>query len=187
MKKVEEMLRERLELADPGLIGCRRRNAWQSDDVPWRHVRGNALLACIGERHTTQTGVGDLDCFLLSDRWLLQFRGGQWNTYWLEDFFDLWSLVHAGGLRDISRSIIVLHENHGELDVKRVDVPEHLDSDARARTILQEYNADPPGRIPKSGPRAQRVCRYCPVKQRCDITDKKRGEDTDWSPNYPIP
>ena len=66
-------------------------------------------------------------------------------------------------------------------------VPEKMSAQARVEEIMNAALAVPPGRIPKNGPRALRTCRYCPVKLRCDATDKKDNNTNDWSPSYPFP
>lgn len=106
----------------------------------------------------------------------------------MEDLFDTWAL-HAtyGDLPDLSPLILVLHEDHGQLDVKEVPVPESMNPQHRAEKIIAEATSDPPKRIPKSGARAYRICPHCPVKQRCDAQDQLRGDTDDWAPTYPQP
>ena len=148
------------------------------------------MLATVGDKKSMQTPVGELEFFMMEDFEVLQYRGGPWNLDWVEDMYDLWSLVWLYWDVDengISPTIIILHENHGELDIKEVAVPENLNPETRADFIIKGYNADPPVRIPKSGPRALRICPHCPHKIRCDAEDKLRGQDQDWSPNYPTP
>lgn len=187
--EVRPILERYLRLEDSNLLGCRRRNLW-GDDKPWRDVRGNALLYVLGHRRSVTTPVGPLEYFAQRNH-LLQFRGGPWKTYWTQDFLDLWCLATAYGSRPLDPTIIVLHENKGELDVKEIEVPERLqdrtEATARALTCVQELLEDPPGRISKADTRASHVCRYCPVKQRCDAIDETRGETDDWGPAYPRP
>ena len=182
---VNKIITDNLFLDDIGLVGCRRRGRWSfHEEAPWSFVRGNALLAVIGEKKSLATDYGMQEFYTLYDN-LLQFRGGPWNLDWTEDFYDLWSIimVHA----ELSRTIIVVHENRGELDIKEVEVPEALDPQHRVEKMLAEYASNPPGRIPKSGQRAARICPHCPYKQRCDAEDILQGQQDDWSPTYPTP
>lgn len=181
-------LTSKLSLSDPGLVGCRRRGKWSTEE-PWRHARGNALLRVLGDRHYVTTPVGTFESYLRDSRHLLQFRGGPWKPWWVQDFFDAWALMdHYGGDHlGLSRQILALHENRGELRAQATQVPESIQAAERALTAIEEYTTDPPGRIPKHGGRALAVCRHCPVKLRCDATDKSRDETDDWNPSYPEP
>lgn len=188
VEALKSRLEEQLSLEDPGFVGCTRRTMW--DDAPaWRTARSNALLALLGELGYAYTPAGGFEFFALHSTWLLQFRGGQWNDYWYDDFFTTWSVVkNYSDLTDtLSRTIIVLQENKGELEIHHVTVPEDLDHEGICERKLFGIQADPPGRIAKNTPRAVRVCRYCPVKQRCDAMDVLKGEQEDWSPSYPRP
>lgn len=187
MKQAERILRDRLETRDADLLGCVRRNLWSDEEHPWRLVRGNALPALLGDRHTITTPTGPLDFFLLQDRWLLQFRGGQWNDYWKKDFFLLWSLITTYSTYDLSPTVLVLWENKGVLNPLHVEVPPNLEPETLAAEAVERYNSDPPGRISKSGPQAMRICKHCPVKRQCDAVDKQEGDDGDWSEDYPFP
>lgn len=189
MQELKRRLESELVLEDPGLVGCRRRSVWTEESRSWRWVRSNALLALLGDKYCACTPAGDFEFFALSHTWLLQFRGGQWNDYWYEDFFDTWAIAHEFSelSESLSHTIIVLQENKGELTIHNIPVPEELNPIHRTQHILEQFNADPPGRIPKSGSRAAHICRYCPVKLQCDSTDKLRGETHDWTPSYPQP
>lgn len=184
MPKLLEILKERLTLSNPGITGCRRRNVWTDEQTKWSHLRGNALLAILGDRHEVNTPRGDFSFYLVGGRFLIQFRGGQWNMDWVEDFLDEWSVAVACGQLDLSHTIYVLVENKGQLTVTEVTVPDDHDADARAGQIFDELAANPPARISKGGARAMRVCRYCPCKMRCDATDTLQGDTQDWSPSY---
>lgn len=188
--KIRAELFYALALDGQHMVGCRRRGAWTEESEQWNRISGNALLAVLGTQESVLTPQGGFD-FYVKDTHLLQFRGGEWKDYWIEDFFDAWALVTACEPYDdgliLSRDIIVLQENKGDIQVHSVGVPPSMNAGRRAERIMAELTADPPSRIPKSGPRAAHVCRFCPVKQRCDATDKLRGEIQDWSPNYPTP
>lgn len=192
---LELELEEELTLADPGLVGCRRRGRWDYEDhsgaPPWRRMRGNAILSTVGSRERIGIpGIGTLEFYIHNtnhDAYLLQFRGGPWNLDWTEEFFDLWTLVYDMRVKAISRTILVLHENKSDLDIKEVKVPEDFQANTRLTGMITEYTATPPGRIPKSGPRAIRLCPHCPHKQRCDAEDILQDQTSDWSPSYPTP
>lgn len=185
-ESVRRELVSRLTLEGQHLIGCRRRGVWsQKAEQPWSFLSGNAVLRTLGNRRTAFTPAGPFD-YLVYDGHLLLFRGGEFQSYWLEDARDAYALAKQYGhlAKDV---VFLLVERRGELDVHEVDISQNLDYTTRAEEIVEEAQADPPGRISKATHRALRVCRYCPVKQRCDAQDKLRGEDDDWSTSYPTP
>jgi len=186
MKSLKRSIHEALVLLDPGLVGCQRRQHWLSGDgPPWRWVRGNALLELFALRTTFYTFCGPLEVYTYHN-WLCVYRAGPWNTYWVEDFYDLWSLCKADiASADLSDTILVLHEDKGNLDIKYVPAP--TNGEERVARMEADYSTDPRGRISKATAHALKVCRFCPVKTRCDAHDKLKGEDHDWSPHYPIP
>lgn len=180
-RRIKEDLRQELSLRGAHLQGCRRRGEWTEGEIPWSWLSGNALLHVLGDK----IEAGPVEAFVLHGRWLLQFRGGPRQDYWYEDFYDLWSLVKTyGDLPDFSRTIIFLNENQGDLTVYYISAPDHMNAEHRASRIMSEARSDPPGRIPKSGSRAMKVCRYCPVRARCDAEDELRGDTDDWSTAY---
>jgi hypothetical protein len=185
---LEELLQDKLSLSSSGLVGCARRNAWAPDEAGgWRHVRGNALLAHLGDKYTAYVGPDGMtteEFFARNERWLLQFRGGPWSMWWVEDFYDLWSIAAVGSALSLSPTIVVLNENKGDLDIKYVTVPDTLDPEERVDRLLAAATADPPERISKADARALRVCSHCPVRTRCNTLDKLHHEDLDWSPTY---
>ena len=183
---IRRELVSRLTLDGQHLIGCRRRGAWSPGEPPWSFLSGNAVLRTIGQRRTAMTPAGPFD-YIEHSNYLLLFRGGDFQSYWLEDAFDAYALVREYSPHKIEPTIMLLQEHRGQMDVHAIDVPDSLDYTERAEEIVEEAQAEPPGRISKATHRALRTCRYCPVKQRCDATDKLRGEDNDWSTNYPIP
>jgi hypothetical protein len=185
-RHIEQKLRKHLHLEDSGLVGCKRRNLWTSDNTSWRWIRGNALLALAGEKTGTHTPAGYHE-FFHTGPFVLAFRGGPWKDYWVDDFLDLWSLAAEYWPHELSRTILVLHENAGELDIKYLPVPDSLNPAERVEGMLAHLRADPPGRISKGATQARHVCWYCPAKARCDATDRLRNETHDWSPYYPIP
>jgi hypothetical protein len=182
MKNLIDTLIDSIVLKDPGVIGCRRRNVWTDQQNSWQFLRGGAILAAVGELHEVEFHAGVFE-FYVHDNCLLQFRGGPWRTYWIEDFYDAWAVASTFG-PELDRQIRVFHESAGDIVVIDVDVPVHITPQARTLSIISELESDPPGRIRKSGERAMRVCRYCPVKARCDAADTLRGDTQDWSPSY---
>ena len=185
MESLKTKLRNQLELADPGFIGCVRRNLLADETPKWSWISGNALSALVGEKHDIETPVGTFQAFLLKDRWLLQFRGGTWNDYWYDDFFLTWAVINEYSDLDLSRTIIVFHENRGQLTVRNVVVPDHYDPSAEVADALAQMESDPPGRLNKSRPRALRVCRYCPMLTRCNAIDQANGDTDDWHHEFP--
>jgi len=186
MDKILEHLTNALACQDPGMVGCQRRQEWIPGDPPWRWIRGNALLGVVGRKDLIYTPAGPMELYFYSN-FLLQYRAGPWNTHWVEDFYDTWSLVKADELEpdDLANTILVFHEDKGLLDIKQVPAPP--DWRQRVDRMKEDYKKEPRGRISKATSHAIKVCRFCPVKYACDAHDKLRGEDKDWSPSYPQP
>lgn len=187
MDIIKQKLMTALSVIDAGVVGCQRRQQWTPPDLPWRWIRGNALLSIVCNKKTFYTFCGPQENFFY-DNFLCLYRAGPWNTYWVEDFYDTWSLVRADeipGDRELFNTIIVFHENKGELDLKAVPAPK--DWQERVNRMEEDWNKDPRGRISKATSHALKVCRFCPVKVKCDAHDRLKGEDDDWSPNYPTP
>jgi hypothetical protein len=185
MDKVKERLYDALLLEDPGLVGCQRRQQWVTDKIPWRWVRGNAVLEVMATKKPFYTFAGPQEEYFLHD-FLCMYRGGPWNTHWVEDFYDTWALAkEADEYEALRNTILVFHEDKGHLDIKQLPAPS--DWPERLARMEQNYMKDPRGRISKATSYALKVCRFCPVKTRCDAHDKLKGEDNDWSPNYPTP
>lgn len=176
-----EKLLQDLALKDPGFIGCRRRGKWSSQSSTWRFMRGNALLAQLGSKTQLETPAGPFEYYTLADH-LLQFRGGPFSPHWLEDFYDAWAVAqYWNSNEELSRHIILVHEDRGNMQLEVHSVPESIDAAVRAAKILTELQADPPGRISKATAYAIKVCRFCPVRIRCNTQDKFEGNMVDWS------
>lgn len=191
---LEKELYNEVYLAEPGLVGCRRRGRWSADErLSWRYLRGNALLSTVGAKEMVTTPLGPLEYYVHYEdgkTYLLQFRGGPWNLDWVQDFYDLWSIIESADTIEhtaLSHTILVVNENQGEVSVKEVEVPKTWLPSVRYEKMLSEAASDPPGRISKSGSRAARVCPRCPHKQRCDAEDILQGDTNDWAPSYPKP
>lgn len=171
------------------LLGCHRRNRWhgeRGDPPAWRFVEGNAVLDAIADRYEIPVASGLMTSWLISSRFLCRWHGGEWGYWVVNDALDHWALIQEKHTH-ISHRIYVLHEYKGNLDVKAVDVPDDFDPVSRREEIFTSLYSEEPGRIPKSGARAIRTCKWCHFKQRCDALDKLHGDTGDWSPNYPIP
>lgn len=176
-KAIEEPLRSR----DGYILGCRRRNIW-APSASFRHNRGNALLAMAGEKYSVHGPTGEpIDFWLYRNHYLMMFRAGEWKQYWSEDFNVLWAYIDS--CWDIGDKVLVVHENKGKLNVVELGVSKGVAYDALEKA-LEDLRVDPPGRLAKNTPRAYHVCRFCPVKQRCDAMDQLRGETDDWGANY---
>ena len=182
--KIKKELKEALTLKDPGYIGCIRRNQWEEGDEPWRRVRGHALPWVAARKRQFRTPHGTMEAFIKADRWMVEFRAGQWNQYWMDDIKRRWAFVQYCTSLDLSRTVFVLHENKGELTVKEVHIPENFNPEQEVRDAIDDYESDPPGRIAKNSARAHRICRYCPVQRDCDLKDREIGDTDDWSDSY---
>lgn len=182
-KRIKSELRDELMLRDPGFVGCVRRNKWTGEE-PWRRIRGHALPYVVAEKVSFRTPAGPMDAFVKANRFMVEFRAGQWNHYWMDDIKRRWAFLEYCTQLDLSRTVYVLHENKGELTVKQVHIPESFSSKEEVREAIEEYKSDPPGRLDKNSARAVRICRYCPVQQKCDNTDREHGDTGDWSDSY---
>ena len=187
MDVVRDKLMEKLRMRDGGLLGCHRRNIWMGDSENYRMLRGNAVLKWAGRMWTVRSPMGPLDFVTHPDdnAILLTFRAGPWKDYWLEDMFLLWSLVVPH--MELKSEIVCIHENKGEITTRTIHVPDFLDPAQVVALALQSITSFPVGRLAKNTSRSYHVCRFCPVKQRCDATDVAEGADDDWGPGYPIP
>lgn len=182
--KIEQELREVLDLERSPLLGCPRRNAWVPEPA-WRDSRGNALLQLVGKKSRVFLDEGPHE-FFSKGNFLLAFRGGDWQHYWNQGLIDEWAVIRSAWPQ-LSNTVIILHERHGELDVRLLPIEEGYDWHERLTYLRERASGDPPGRISKAGARAFRVCVHCPVKRECDATDKLHHDDKDWHPRYPLP
>lgn len=177
-----QQLAKAVECRWPVVVGCARQNIL-SPVRPWRHARGNALLALVGVKAVVSAPFGPFDVFYRMDErgqtQLLQFRGGDWRPWWDEDLTLFGALVAVySNLNPVS--IAVLHENRGDLTARYISVDrEH------AHTLVSEtlthYAVDPPTRIAKNGLRARATCPYCPAATSCKVIDIDTGQTDDWT------
>lgn len=189
MQSLVDQIKEKLYTESAGLVGCRRRNAYdvEAGSTPtWALVRGNALLALVGTKHGIHTPVGYHEFFMLKDHWLLFFRAGQWRDYWMDDFKDLWALVAAyDPSLDLSSSVVVLVEDQSQLTARAIEVKSLIpDPKRRAGAVISGALADPPDRITKADARAHKVCRFCPHRAKCNAQDILDNATNDWSESY---
>lgn len=182
-KELKADLTRWLTLADPGLIGCQRRNVWTGGTKP--NLRGNSLLAMLGDKTTVETPVGPLEYYRHYDT-ILQFRGGPWQDHWADDFSVLWSVINTYGTIKLAPHIMLIQENQGELDVVEVPILERTRdvADALARAVIEGRKSNPPARIAKNTNRAFRTCTGCPHRTRCNAADLLAGATQDWSDSY---
>lgn len=177
----------KLRLRQP-FNGCMRRNKWDLRAPKYSLVKGNAVLLQLGaECVTIDTPVGPSDHMVIRgrDSRVILFRAGPWRSYWLDDARQEIELLRAGGF-PVSEIALIAHENQGDLVLKEVDLGDHsLHYTADVEELTRKYNSNT--RIPKNTERALRICRSCPVKSRCDGTDREQGETGDWHPQYPFP
>lgn len=173
-------LRAALTLADPGVSGCQRKQAWT--EASPRGLSGNALLAAVGEKICVETPLGPLEVFLYQGDKLLQFRAGPARDWWVDDAIDVWSFVTNA--RPLSRAIVIVSEDHGEVSTREIQVPPTVDPVRHAAALTTGAQAEPPARISKRGLRAMVTCRYCPFRTRCNGFDKLHNATHDWSAEY---
>ena len=183
MDLVVELI-DNLTLRQP-LSGCMRRNQWDLRKPKYSLVKGNAVLFTMGaERVTISTPAGPSDHMILGTKVCL-FRAGPWRPYWVDDAHAEIKLLRVCGIaaHDVA---LIAHENKGELVVKEVDCGDHPDCYMSDLTSLFKFYKEQ-DRILKHDQRALRICRSCPVKQKCDALDRERGETSDWHIDYPFP
>ena len=185
IEKIHKALHARLTPLDLGLVGCQRRQQWMAKhEAPWRWIRGNALLEMFAEKRDIETQVGIMQVWVYEGH-LCMYRAGPWNLHWTEDFYDTLALCMWNS--SVKNDIIVLHEDKGILDIKHIKTPPTFDTVGRILRMGKDWDKTPRGRISKATSHAVKVCRFCPVKVRCDAHDKIRGEISDWSTAYPTP
>lgn len=185
---IKDTLIDRLILEDPGLIGCQRRNAWTREAGQlnvWSTVRGNALLALLGERVTIDTPAGFLGYWSYNG-YILQFRGGPAQPHWMDDISLLWAVIAAYSPTRPKAQVILLNENQGDLSVEYLTIPKDVQDrqDTLGRVVVEGFMADPPSRIAKNTARAFRVCTGCPFRTRCNAQDLLDNATHDWSESY---
>jgi len=181
--ELRRAIEDSVECRDGYILGCRRRNIW-APDTSFRNNRGNALIASSGEcnKYSVHGPTGEpIDFFLYRNHYLTTFRAGPWKKYWSEDFFVLWAYIDS--CWEIGDTLLVVHENKGKLQI--VELPMNkVVAYEKLEEALDDLRTDPPGRLAKNTERAYHICRFCPVKQRCDATDHLRGDTEDWGANY---
>jgi len=162
-------------------IGCFRRNVWTQGDLSWKLRRSNILLAALGYPYLVTSVTGSKHTIYILGGHLLQFRGGPWKNHWSEDIDLLSALVRT---QYEILGTILLWENEGEISINELPLPEGWE---RVAAAVQEddwtYADDNPPRIRKDSQRAS-ACFYCPVKSRCDATDRLFTECGDWPEGY---
>lgn len=162
-------------------VGCFRRNVWTEQEQSWKLKRSNMLLNLLGY-HTRVTSVTGREyiVFTFGD-WLLQFRAGPYRNHWTEDIELLSSIVAT---QYPIKGTILLWENEGEISINELPLPEGWESMAATLKAGDWTNEDDhPPRIRKDSQRAS-GCFYCPVKARCDATDRLFDECGDWADGY---
>lgn len=178
-------LRVKLYLRRSALIGCRRQSKWAEDDpgLSWRMLRGNSLLIHAADSTLTiDTPAGFVDIPYRYDDdgniELLQFRGGTWKPWWVEDIQLLLAIVQVyTSLAPVGCT--VLREDQGELTTKYIaSIPTEEARVVVEQALLDWKNAT---RIAKNTVRAFATCPYCPVRERCDSEDLQSGNTADWS------
>lgn len=171
------------------LIGCTRRGLWTQEDKPDPfEIQRTALLSSFADHHTVHTPVGPIGVWLY-DMTVVQVYGGDLRSWWEWDLWLEWCLVQAYSgysLRPFGyivqlvgpRMTFYCHNMHGHEDTAK----------DMAGAIVQEANADPPGRIAKNDQRAYIACKRCPVKLECDTLDAVTPQGkADWGRSYPFP
>lgn len=159
------------------VIGCTRQHIlWP--DKPWRWLRGNAILSAIGEKVEIEAPFGAFGVFLVVDGekiWLLQYRGGNWCPWWDEDAALLASLVSSYTQFKVAGTVTIV-ELDGQIRLHYTELP--AEAAALTKEAVDRWTNQ--ARLPKDQPRARTVCRYCPVKNQCELMDLERGETADW-------
>lgn len=183
MDYVKELI-DRLSVTPCNLVGCVRQNLLLADaPEDYRNIRGNALLALIGERVLLDAPSGAFHVFTFDEGngpVLLLFRGGKPKPWWDEDARVLLAVVNTYGFR--CYEAVILYELDSRLYSYRVPAP----STEMAKSIIAEralkYRTF--ARISKKTYRGRVICSHCPVKAECDRVDMERNETSDWPEGY---
>ena len=180
--RIGELIEEVLTVRPFRLMGCARRNYWRT---AWRSDVGAAVMQIAGTKQTVVWMGDPVDVFVAGtkERVLLLWRAGPWQGWWTEDAFLLAGMVNA--LSEIhATGVVVLHEVDGQTRTAYVETPERDAKLAYERTMdawTQGMARAVPPRIRKNSERANRWCRRCPVRKRCDLLDIEHGEMGDWN------
>lgn len=174
-----EQLQKTLATEPCPFTGCIRANKWSS--LKWRSMRGDSLLAWVGEKLPIETPYGNFDVYAQGPH-LLQFRGGQFRDWWIADCQLLCALVsHFSSLQP--DGVALISELDGELREYYIDALPYDAAHQLVELALQQWKVD--GRIAKNSPRAA-MCTYCSVKRRCDAKDLEDKATQDWPPQWKI-
>ncbi len=156
------------------LVGCMRQNAW-SARTRWQDYRGKAILMALGKmQHHHSDLCGDYDTYAYGD-YLLQYRGGHKKVWWEHDITKLLAVTQ------IYVGCILIQEVDGELHQHYIPAPSQEEAKHLLLALRERWSSLE--RIAKNTQRAY-MCRYCPVKARCDALDVEQGQTDDWPDHY---
>ncbi len=160
------------------LLGCPRRNAW---DSPWTSDAAVAVLDKIGRRAVVEWRGESVTIFTaLNGSDLLLWRGGPWRDWWIQDMETLAAMVQS--VSNIRASgVYMLHEVDGRTRVRYVETPAERVQTAYAE-LMERWAANPdvPPRIDRRLDKAKYLCWRCPAKKRCEASDLESGDTRDW-------
>ena len=170
------------------VVGCTRQHVLAGQEGQqeplWRFLRGNTVLACLGARVELEGPWGPFHIWLTDDRWLLQFRGGRLQPWWIEDCKLLLALVMTYTTLKVE-GCTLLQELDGKLQTHYIDCPSAAEKKELLDGALQRWEQQT--RYVKNQPRALAACQHCPVRRECDLMDLARGETADWPGKRPGP
>jgi hypothetical protein len=169
------------------VVGCPRQNRLaQSHDSDWRWLRGQALAAVVGTRHTITTPQFYFDIWTVQDPtgdlYLIEFRGGKRKPWWHEDLTLTLAFVLVHSSLPVVGAVLV-QELDNSLYIDYIGAPSLDEAQPLVSEALARWHNH--SRIPKNGSRALASCRYCTVASSCDQLDLERNETQDWPQNQP--
>lgn len=158
--------------------------------MPWRYARGNALLKVLASTiQSLQVGPGTLDVCMFRESegfWIIQYRGGSWKPWWLDDCRLLAALVLSQTSYPIL-GVALMWELDSKLQIRYVGAPTRNEAGGVIQEIQGAWASAPqdaPPRLAKNSTRAFFTCPHCSVRGRCDATDLSLGETQDWPENW---
>lgn len=165
------------------LMGCMRQNVLQQgtdNEATWRVVRGNALLHHLGWKLAVTYPLGVFDVYVSGAQdgiGVLQFRGGRWKPWWVEDAQMVAACVDVYTTYTVD-GILLLHEDSGTLAVNSIDPP--ANPVELVNNALQACHFTPTTRIRRNSRRGRAWCQHCTVRSSCELMDLEYGDTSDW-------
>lgn len=167
----------------PPVLGCIRQNVLAPKQA-WRYLRGNAVLALIGTKLEITTPFGWLTVWIRYHEdgpVLLQFRGGKFSTWWIDDCAVVVGLINNHTTLGVIGTLLV-QELDNALTTHYFTAP--TNAGALAQEALAQWRKEQ--RLQRQSTKALYMCPRCPVLKRCMAMDLERGETADWPKDFTV-